>query len=126
MSAPNGDRFDLGMQVRREVLGDAHVDKATASMTPLDASFQQWITESVWGWLWADDTIDKRTRSMITVAILAALGRDELAMHLRVSADIGVTDDELAQVLHHVAVYAGVPAANHGFAVAKRERGETR
>jgi 4-carboxymuconolactone decarboxylase len=125
MSAPNGDRFDLGMQVRREVLGDAHVDKATASMTPLDASFQQWITESVWGWLWADDTIDKRTRSMITVAILAALGRDELAMHLRVSADLGVTDDELAQVLHHVAVYAGVPAANHAFAVAKRERDDT-
>jgi 4-carboxymuconolactone decarboxylase len=113
-------RFDAGMQVRREVLGDEHVDRAMANATPLDADFQQWITESAWGGVWARPGLDRRTRSLITVAILAALGRDnELALHLRASQNIGVPPREIREMLFHVAVYAGVPAANHAFAVAK-------
>jgi 4-carboxymuconolactone decarboxylase len=115
-------RADDGMAVRRAVLGDAHVDRATTNVTPLDTEFQKWITESVWGWLWADPTFDHHIRSLITIAILAALGREELALHIRASERTGVTDEELAQVLHHVAVYAGVPAANHAFGVAKSIR----
>ena len=122
MSAEERTTYENGMTVRRQVLGDEHVDRATTRVTELDRSFQQWITENVWGHLWTDPTLDHRTRSMITVAILAALGREELALHVRASARTGVTDAELAQVLQHVAVYAGVPAANHAFAVAKAER----
>jgi 4-carboxymuconolactone decarboxylase len=110
------------MAVRRQVLGDTHVDRSLANITPLDAGFQRWITESAWGTLWADDTLDHRTRSLITIAILAALGREELELHLRASVGTGVTDEELAQVLMHVAIYAGVPAANAAIAAAKRIR----
>jgi 4-carboxymuconolactone decarboxylase len=113
-------RFDAGMKVRREVLGDEHVDRALANATPLDADFQRWITESAWGGVWSRPGLDRRTRSLITVAILAALGRhDELALHLRASQNIGVDPQEITEMLFHVAVYAGVPAANHAFAVAK-------
>ena len=111
------ERHDEGMRVRREVLGDEHVDRAVQGTTPLDADFQRWITESVWGDLWANPSLDRRTRS------LAALGSEELALHLRASLRTGVTDEELAQVLKHVAVYAGVPAANTAFARAKAIRG---
>ena len=114
--------YDAGMKVRREVLGDAHVDRSVANTTGLSRQFQQWITENVWGDLWSNEALDRKTRSMITVAILAALGRDELSLHLQASANTGVTDAELAQVLQHVAIYAGVPAANHAFAVAKTAR----
>jgi 4-carboxymuconolactone decarboxylase len=114
--------FDAGMQVRRRVLGDAHVDRSIASATDLNRPFQHWITENVWGDLWTDPTFDLKTRSLITVAILAALGREELHLHLQASLNTGVTDAELAQVLQHVAIYAGVPAANHAFAVAKSAR----
>jgi 4-carboxymuconolactone decarboxylase len=108
------------MSVRREVMGDAHVDRATANATPLDADFQRWITESAWGGVWARPGLDRRTRSLITVAILASLGRhDELVGHLRASQKIGVDPKEITEMLFHVAVYAGVPAANHAFAVAK-------
>ena len=117
------ERYDEGMHVRREVLGDEHVDRAVQGTTPLDADFQRWITESVWGDLWANPVIDRRTRSLVTIAILAALGSEELALHLRASLRTGVTDAELAQVLKHVAVYAGVPAANTAFARAKAIRG---
>jgi 4-carboxymuconolactone decarboxylase len=113
---------DEGMRIRREVLGDEHVDRSTANATDLDRPFVEWITANVWGDLWADPTLDRKTRSMLTVAILAALGRQELALHLRASATTGVSDAELAQVLQHVAVYAGVPAANHAFATAKQVR----
>jgi 4-carboxymuconolactone decarboxylase len=116
----NESRFDTGMRVRREVLGDAHVDRAQARQTPFDAPFQHFITEMAWGSVWARPGLDHHARSMITIAILAALGRtEELALHLRASRNTGVTQDELAEVLLHVAVYAGVPAANTAFAIAK-------
>jgi 4-carboxymuconolactone decarboxylase len=114
------NRYEQGMRVRREVLGDEHVERAIAGTTALDAGFQRWITEAVWNDLWADEGLDRRTRSLVTIAILAALGREELDLHLRASRDIGVTDEDLAQVFRHVAVYAGVPAANTAFARAKQ------
>ena len=113
-------RYDVGMRVRREVLGDAHVDRAQARQTSLDADFQRLITEMAWGTLWARPDLDRRTRSLITIAILAALGRaDELALHVRATANTGVTRSEIAEALLHVAIYAGVPAANSAFAIAK-------
>jgi 4-carboxymuconolactone decarboxylase len=115
-------RYDRGMRVRREVLGDAHVDRAVARTTAFDAPFQQFITETAWGTLWAGDGLDRRTRSLITIAILAALGRqEELALHLRASANTGATPEEIREALLHVAVYAGVPAANSAFAIARDE-----
>jgi 4-carboxymuconolactone decarboxylase len=115
-------RYERGLQVRRSVLGDEHVDRALAQTTQLDADFQRAITEVVWGSLWARTELDRRTRSLITIGILAALGRyDELALHLRATRQTGVTGDEVAEALLHVAVYAGVPAANSAFALAKAE-----
>jgi len=114
--------YDEGMRIRTEVLGREHVERSAANATDLDRDFLEWITTNVWGDLWADPTLDRRTRSMITIAVLAALGRDELALHLRASVGTGVTDQELAQVLQHVAVYAGVPAANHAFQTARTAR----
>lgn len=114
-------RFDLGMSVRREVLGTEHVARTQARTTALDADFQRFITEYAWGSLWARPDLDRRTRSLVTIAILAALGREELALHLRASRNTGATQREIAEVLMHVAVYAGVPAANAAFAVAKAE-----
>ena len=115
-------RYDVGMRVRRQVLGDAHVDRAQARQTSLDADFQRLITEMAWGTLWARPDLDRRTRSLITIAILAALGRaDELALHIRATANTGATPEEIAETLLHVAIYAGVPAANSAFAIAKKE-----
>lgn len=114
--------FDDGVRIRAEILGAEHVERSNANATDLDRPFLEWITTNVWGDLWADPTLDRKTRSMITIAILAALGRDELALHLRASLGTGVSDAELAQVLQHVAVYAGVPAANHAFQAAKTAR----
>jgi 4-carboxymuconolactone decarboxylase len=121
-AVPSDGLYQRGMEVRRQVLGDAHVDRSIANVSSLDEGFQRWITESAWGTLWADDTFDHRTRSLITIAILAALGREELELHLKASVGTGVTDEELAQVLMHVAIYAGVPAANAAIAAAKRIR----
>jgi 4-carboxymuconolactone decarboxylase len=113
-------RFDVGMRVRKAVLGDEHVAQAQARQTSLDAPFQQFITEVAWGSLWARPDLDLHTRSMLTLAILAALGRtEELALHLRASQNTGVTPQEITEILLHVAVYAGVPAANTAFALAK-------
>jgi 4-carboxymuconolactone decarboxylase len=114
--------YDEGMRIRSEVLGREHVERSTADATDVDRPFLEWITTNVWGDLWADPTLDRKTRSMITVAILAALGREELALHLRASLTTGVSDAELAQVLQHVAIYAGVPAANHAFQTARSAR----
>lgn len=114
--------YEEGMRIRTEVLGSEHVERSTANATDLDRAFLEWITTNVWGDLWSDETLDRKTRSMITIAVLAALGRDELALHLRASVTTGVTDQELAQVLQHVAVYAGVPAANHAFQTARTAR----
>lgn len=113
------DRYERGMQVRREVLGDPHVDAATARTTALDADFQRFITETAWGGLWARPHLDRRTRSLVTIAILAALDREELDLHLRASANTGAEPDDIAEVLMHVAVYAGLPAANAAFARAR-------
>lgn len=113
-------RFQQGMRVRREVLGAAHVDAAEAERTELDSDFQKFITEVAWGSVWARPGLDRRTRSLLTIGILAALGRsEELAMHLRASRNTGVTPSEVAEALLHVAVYAGIPAAHSSFRLAK-------
>ena len=113
--------FDIGMKVRKEVLGSEHVERVQAHTTELDADFQRFITEMAWGSVWARPDLDRRTRSLVTIAILAALGREELALHLRASRNTGVDPHEIAEVLLHVAVYAGVPAANTAFSLAKKE-----
>ena len=119
-------RYEQGMRVRREVLGDAWVDSALARQTSFDAGFQRFITETAWGAVWAGPTLDRRTRSLLTIAILAALGRsEELALHLRASQNIGVAPEDIAAALMHVAVYAGIPAANSAVALAKQILAET-
>ncbi|MET0172034.1 MAG: 4-carboxymuconolactone decarboxylase [Agrobacterium vaccinii] len=113
-------RFEDGMKTRRNVLGDAHVDRASAASTPLDEPFQRLITESAWGTVWSGSHWTKRERSMVTIALLAALGHDdEVAMHVRATANTGATQEDIREALMHVAVYAGVPAANHAFKIAK-------
>src|SRR5881296_3095121 len=116
-------RFDIGMKVRKEVLGSEHVERVQAHTTEFDADFQRFITESAWGSVWARPDLDRRTRSLVTIAILAALGREELALHLRASRNIGVDPKEIVEVLFHVAIYAGIPAANAAFAMAKTHLG---
>jgi 4-carboxymuconolactone decarboxylase len=111
--------YEAGMRVRREVLGDEHVDRAIASTTPLTEAFQELITRFAWGSVWARDGLDRRTRSAITLAVLTALGREhELAMHVRAAIRNGLTEAEIAEVLLHTAVYAGVPASNSALAIA--------
>ncbi|WP_246273476.1 4-carboxymuconolactone decarboxylase [Phytohabitans houttuyneae] len=113
--------FERGMGVRREVLGDAHVDRAIAGTTPLTAPFQEFITRYAWGAVWGRDGLDRRTRSCVTLAVLAALRcEEELAMHVRAARRNGLTAAEIGEVLLHTAVYAGVPAANSALAVAQR------
>ncbi|GLV56502.1 4-carboxymuconolactone decarboxylase [Dictyobacter sp. S3.2.2.5] len=114
-------RYEQGMRVRKEVLGSEHVERAQANTTSLDADFQRFITETAWGTLWSRPDLDRRTRSLVTIAILAALGREELALHLHASRNCGVDPHEIAEVLLHVGVYAGVPAANAAFKLAKKE-----
>lgn len=117
--------FERGDAVRREVLGDEHVERAQAATTSLDADFQLFITQTAWGSVWAREGLDRRTRSLITIAMLAALGRDtELAMHLRASRSTGASPAEIGEALLHVAVYAGVPAAHAAFAALKAEFGQ--
>lgn len=114
------DRYAQGMATRRRVLGDAHVDRAEAAKTPFDEAFQTLITESAWGSVWARDTITARERSMLTIALLAGLGNDhELALHLRATANTGASQDDVLEALLHVAIYAGVPRANHAIKIAK-------
>jgi 4-carboxymuconolactone decarboxylase len=113
--------YKNGMNMRRAVLGDAHVDRAEANKTPFDADFQRFITESAWGSVWTRPGLDRRTRHLITLAMLAALGKEhELAMHIRATQNTGVTREELKEVFLQVAIYAGVPAANTAFSIAKR------
>ena len=109
------------MEVRRAVLGDAHVDRAVAGTTELTAEFQDLITRYAWGEIWTRPGLDRRIRSAITITALIALGRDEeLAMHLRAARRTGLTDDEIKEVLLQSAIYCGVPAANAAFAIAQR------
>jgi 4-carboxymuconolactone decarboxylase len=113
--------YEQGLNVRREVLGQAHVDRSLASATEFSAPWQEFITSVVWGEVWSRDGLDRRTRSMLTVALLAALHcENELPMHIRAAIGNGVTPAELREVLMHTAVYAGVPAANSAFAVAQQ------
>jgi 4-carboxymuconolactone decarboxylase len=115
------DRFKKGLALRKSVLGAEHVDRAEANKTEFDADYQRYITENAWGTIWNRPGLDKKTRHMLTIAMLAALGKnDELAMHVRATRNTGVTPEELREVLLHVSVYAGVPAANSAFAIAKR------
>jgi 4-carboxymuconolactone decarboxylase len=115
------DTYDRGIEVRREVLGDAHVDAAIEGTTPFTADFQALITRYAWGEIWARPGLDRKTRSCITLATLIALGRDhELAMHVRAALRNGLTTDEIKEVLLQSAVYCGVPAANSAFAIAQR------
>lgn len=111
--------YEDGMEIRRRVLGDEHVDRATAAATDLDEDFQRWITEFAWGGVWARPELDLRTRSLLTIAILGALNHEELELHLRAARNTGVTPADVGEALLHVAVYAGVPAANRAFKVAK-------
>jgi 4-carboxymuconolactone decarboxylase len=114
-------RFDTGMATRRKVLGEAHVARAEANKTPFDAPFQALITEGAWGSVWSNPQWTLRERSMVTIALLAALGQDnEVAMHIRATRNTGATREDIREALMHVAIYAGVPAANHAFAIAKR------
>jgi 4-carboxymuconolactone decarboxylase len=114
------DRYQAGMAVRREVLGDAHVDRAVAGTTDFTAGFQDFITRYAWGDVWTREGLDRRTRSCVTLAVLTALrAHDELPMHVRAARRNGLSDAEIGEVLLHTAVYAGVPAANSAFKIAQ-------
>lgn len=111
---------EQGMKVRREVLGDEHVDRAVANTTPFTEPFQDFITRYAWGEVWARPGLDRRTRSCITLAALVALrAENEIAMHVRAALRNGLTADEIGEVILHTAIYAGLPAANSAFAIAK-------
>ena len=115
------DRYDKGMAVRKTVLGAEYVARAEANKTEFDADWQRFVAENAWGAVWTRPGLEMRSRSMITIAMLAALGRlEELGAHIRATRNTGVTKDEVKEVLLQVAVYAGAPAANSAFAVAKR------
>jgi 4-carboxymuconolactone decarboxylase len=115
------DQHDRGMEIRREVLGDEHVDEAISRTTEFTADFQDLITRYAWGEIWTRPGLDRRTRSAITLTALIAMGRfDELAMHVRAARRNGLSDDEIKEVLLQSAIYCGVPAANSAFAVASR------
>ena len=115
------DRFEKGMAVRRAVLGHAHVDRAEAAKTDFDTAFQTLITESAWGNVWASDAISLRERSMITLALLAATKNfEEIPMHIRATARTGASKQDVIEAFQHVAIYAGVPAANHAIKLAKQ------
>src|SRR3954453_14011702 len=114
------ETYEAGMKVRREVLGDEHVDRAVAGTSDFTATFQDFITRYAWGSVWTRDGLDRKTRSCITLAVLTALGREnEIAMHVHAALRNGLSSDEIAEVLLHTAVYAGVPASNAAFAIAK-------
>ncbi|MFP4045159.1 MAG: 4-carboxymuconolactone decarboxylase [Rhodosalinus sp.] len=118
-------RLDQGMATRRRVLGDAHVDRAEARKTSFDAPFQEMITEAAWGHVWSREGLSLRDRSLITLALLAAQGSDaEVAMHVRATANTGATPEEVMEAMLHVAIYAGVPRANHAIGIARRTYAE--
>ncbi|SFK05398.1 4-carboxymuconolactone decarboxylase [Celeribacter neptunius] len=119
------EKFDQGMKTRREVLGDAHVDRAEAAKSKFDLPFQTLITEGAWGTVWSSDKITRRERSMLTIALLAATGNfEEIPMHIRATLRTGASKDDIAEALQHVAIYAGVPKANHALKLAKQTYAE--
>ena len=114
------DRYQNGLKTRTEVLGKAHVDRATARATDIDREFQRQITEYCWNDIWNRPGLERKTRSMLNIAMLASLGReDEFKLHVRASRNTGVTRDEVKEILMQVAIYAGVPAANTAFRLAR-------
>ena len=114
------DRLEEGKRMRRKVLGDAHVDRAEAAQSALDTPFQSLITEAAWGTVWASDGISLRERSMLTLALLAAMGNfDEIPMHIRATRRTGASQQDVIETLQHVAIYAGVPRANHALKLAR-------
>jgi len=118
--APGASRYETGLAVRRAVLGDQHVERAESATTEFDRPFQQLITESAWGSVWARPGWSKRERSIVTLALLAALGHDEeVAMHVRATSNTGASREDICEAFLHVAIYAGVPAANRAIKVAK-------
>ena len=120
-AAVQSRRYAEGMETRRIVLGDTHVDNAELNKTDFDKPFQELITEAAWGHVWSRPGWTKRERSIVTIALLAALGQDEeLIMHIRATANTGATKDDICEALLHVAIYAGVPAANHAIKLAKQ------
>ena len=117
---PMTDLAENGMSIRRRVLGGAHVSRAEAAKSDFDAAFQALITDAAWGHVWARNTIPLRERSMMTIALLAGLGNDEeLALHLRATRNTGASEADVMEALLHVAIYAGVPRANHAIKIAK-------
>ena len=128
MTPPESDdAYAAGLAVRREVLGDRHVDRAEEAATDFTAPFQEFITRHAWGAVWTREGLDRRTRSIITLSVLTALGREaEIAIHVRGALRNGLTPEQISEVLIHTAVYAGVPAANAAFAIAQRVIDEER
>ncbi|MFK8036289.1 MAG: 4-carboxymuconolactone decarboxylase [Hyphomicrobiales bacterium] len=121
MHDDDSERYRQGMETRRKVLGDVHVDRAEAAKTAFDEPFQDMITEAAWGHVWSRPQWSDRERSIVTIALLAALGHDdEVAMHIRATANTGATKEDVCEALMHVAIYAGVPAANHAIKIAKQ------
>jgi 4-carboxymuconolactone decarboxylase len=119
------EKYEKGMQIRKSVLGKTHVECAEANKSEFDADFQRFITEAAWGSVWSRPGLNKKTRHLLTIAMLASLGNhEELAMHIRATCNTGVTREEVKEVLLQVAVYAGIPAANAAVAIAKRVYGE--
>jgi 4-carboxymuconolactone decarboxylase len=119
--AGQADRHSLGMATRRAVLGDAHVDRAEAAKTEFDQPFQDLITEAAWGHVWSRPNWTQRERSMVTIALLAALGHsEEVAMHVRATANTGASREDICEAMLHVAIYAGVPSANQAIKIAKQ------
>ena len=115
------DKFAVGMKIRRSVLGNTHVDSAEATKSDLDQPFQTLIVEGAWGTVWADNSISKRERSMLTLALLAATGNfEEIPMHVRATERTGASPDDIIQAFMHVAIYAGLPKANHAIKLANR------
>lgn len=119
------ERFEKGMEIRRAVLGDAHVDRAEAAKSDFDEPFQTFITEGAWGSVWSRPQFTLRERSIVTLALLAAQGNfEEVAMHVRATANTGATPEDMAEAMMHVAVYAGVPKANHALKIMKQTLAE--
>ncbi|MBW2438471.1 MAG: 4-carboxymuconolactone decarboxylase [Deltaproteobacteria bacterium] len=119
------EMYKKGMQIRKSVLGEDHVKRAEANKSDFDADFQRLITEAAWGSVWARPGLDRKTRHLLTIAMLATLGSyEELAMHIRATRNTGVTREDVKEVLLQVAIYAGIPAANAAIAIAKRVYGE--
>jgi len=117
----NKETYQEGMVRRREILGDAHVDRAEKNKSSFDEDFQEFITKYAWGEVWTREGLDTKTRHCITIAMMAALGKEhELAMHLRATVNTGVSQDDVKEILQQVGIYAGLPAANTAFGIAKK------